>query len=195
MKRFVDVVIADYEYIKHSLWNYVWLSNYNFSLPISQLDLPSWKTISFFKVGWTFNYRLATVRGVCKNNGEHLDMRFKIYSGQFAKVLGVYLDKAWEKVSWRLKISPEFTKLWKIWAPEECLKQVQSSDSISDKFVWVKVIFGQSWWFVYFLRPFGRQNDISIFIPEALRAALITCYTRLKDLGHFQYLITARQWK
>ena len=97
VKRFVDVVIADYEYIKRSFWNYVWLSNYNFSLPISQLDLPSWKTISFFKVGWTFNYRLETVRGVCKKNGEHLGMRFKIYSGKFAKVLGVYLDKAWGK--------------------------------------------------------------------------------------------------
>ena len=124
VKRFVDVVIADYEYIKRSLWNYVWLSNYNFSLPISQLDLPSWKTISFFKVGWTFNYRLETVQGVCKKNCGHLDMRFKIYSGKLAKVLGVYLDKAWEKVSWRLEISPEFTKLWKIWAPEECLNQV-----------------------------------------------------------------------
>ena len=149
MKRFLDVVIADYEYIKRSLWNYVWLSNYNFSLPISQLDLPSWKTISFFKVGWTFNYRLETVRGVCKKNGEHLGMRFKIYSGKFAKVLGVYLDKEYFcKVFKSILRARDFSRIYKIMknmSTWRMFKPGPKFKSISDNFAWVKVIFEQSW--------------------------------------------------
>ena len=41
------------------------------------------------------------------------------------------------------------------------------------------------------------SQEISMFIPQAIlgRAALITCSKRLKHLGHFHYIITAREWK
>ena len=40
------------------------------------------------------------------------------------------------------------------------------------------------------------SQEISMFIPQAHgRAALITCSKRLKHLGHFHYIITAREWK
>ena len=150
MKRFLGVVIADYEYIKRSLWNYVWLSNYNFSLPISQLDLPSWKTISFFKVGWTFNYRLETVRSVCKKKlwtfGHEVQNLFWKVSKSFGSILGQGLRKSILK-AW------DFSRIYKIMKNMSTWRMFEPSlkiKSISDNFASVKVIFGQSWWFIYF---------------------------------------------
>ena len=61
-----------------------------------------------------------------------------------------------------------------------------------------EIDFIQSWWFVYFLRPLDKQFVLNIYYSSITcfgSASLITCFTRLNNLGRFHYLTAVRKGK